>query len=67
MTRASEIAFVWLNIACIDQTPGSLAKAREIGQQAEIFRGAAGTFVWLQRVDIEALQSLLYELCWESW
>ena len=48
---ASRADFVWLDVACIDQTPGSREKAREIGRQARIFRGAAQVFVWLTTHD----------------
>ncbi|KAI1746744.1 hypothetical protein F4782DRAFT_523547 [Xylaria castorea] len=41
------VDFVWLDIACIDQTPNSPEMAREIGRQAKIFRGAVDSFVWL--------------------
>ncbi|KAI1741242.1 hypothetical protein F4680DRAFT_416192 [Xylaria scruposa] len=41
------VNFVWLDIACIDQTPNSPEMAREVGRQAKIFRGAADSFVWL--------------------
>ena len=41
------IEFLWLDIACIDQTPGSREKAQEIGRQAKIFRGATRVFMWL--------------------
>ena len=39
--------FVWLDVACIDQRPGSRAKAREIGRQAKIFGHARHAFIWL--------------------
>lgn len=39
--------FIWLDIACIDQTPGSAEMDREVGRQALIFRGAADVFIWL--------------------
>ena len=41
------VEFLWLDVACIDQTPGSREKAQEIGRQAKIFRGATHVFVWL--------------------
>lgn len=41
------VNFVWLDIACIDQTPNSPENASEVGRQARIFRGAADVFVWL--------------------
>lgn len=42
-----KVDFIWLDIACIDQTPHSEQNAREVGRQAKIFRGAQDTFVWL--------------------
>lgn len=47
----SRVEFLWLDVACIDQTPGSRDKAQEIGRQAKIFRGAAHVFVWLTTHD----------------
>lgn len=41
------VEFVWLDIACIDQTPDSPENASEVGRQARIFRGASDIFVWL--------------------
>ena len=48
---ASRVEFLWLDVACIDQTPASREKAQEIGRQAKIFRGAAHVFVWLTTHD----------------
>lgn len=48
---ASRVEFLWLDVACIDQTPGSREKAQEIGRQAKIFRGATHVFVWLTTHD----------------
>lgn len=44
---ASRVEFLWLDVACIDQTPGSREKAQEVGRQARIFRSATRVFVWL--------------------
>ncbi|KAJ4414714.1 hypothetical protein N0V82_007766 [Gnomoniopsis sp. IMI 355080] len=49
--------FVWLDVACIDQRPGSPLKAQEIGRQAVIFRGAEAVFVWLHGIE----PTVLYE------
>ncbi|KAJ4391873.1 hypothetical protein N0V93_005493 [Gnomoniopsis smithogilvyi] len=49
--------FVWLDVACIDQRPGSPLKAQEIGRQAVIFRGAEAVFVWLHCIE----PTMLYE------
>lgn len=48
----SGVDFLWLDVACIDQTPRSREKAQEIGRQAKIFRGATQVFVWLTTHDI---------------
>lgn len=34
------IEYVWIDIACIQQTPNSREMAAEVGRQAKIFRGA---------------------------
>ena len=47
----SRVEFLWLDVACIDQTPASRDKAQEIGRQAKIFRGATHVFVWLTTHD----------------
>ena len=47
----STVDFLWLDVACIDQSPNSHEKALEIGRQAKIFRGAAQVFVWLTTHD----------------
>lgn len=39
--------FVWLDVACIDQTAGSKDSTSEIGRQARIFKNAFCTFAWL--------------------
>ncbi|KAL8791210.1 MAG: hypothetical protein Q9213_000167 [Squamulea squamosa] len=49
--NAPNVDFLWLDVACIDQTPGSRDKAREIGRQAKIFKGAAQVSVWLTTHD----------------
>ncbi|KAL9041440.1 MAG: hypothetical protein Q9180_001277 [Flavoplaca navasiana] len=46
------VEFLWLDIACINQTPGSADKAREIGRQAKIFKAANQVFIWLTTHDI---------------
>lgn len=66
-----ESEFVWLDVACIDQTPGSPQKAQEIGRQAQIFRGAKRVFVWLHGLDpmvlrgaIEGIFRASSHACW---
>lgn len=41
-----ETEFIWLDVACIDQTPKSEENAREVGRQAKIFKGASRVFAW---------------------
>jgi hypothetical protein len=41
------VEHVWIDVACIDQTPGSAEMATEIGRQAKIFRHAKLVFAWL--------------------
>ncbi|KAL2833485.1 heterokaryon incompatibility protein-domain-containing protein [Aspergillus pseudoustus] len=43
---APESGYVWVDIACIDQEYLPM-KMEEIGKQADIFRGAERTFIWL--------------------
>lgn len=43
------VQFVWLDIACINQTPDSPEKASEIGRQIKIFQGAKDVFIWLPK------------------
>ncbi|KAK8064483.1 hypothetical protein PG994_007121 [Apiospora phragmitis] len=45
VAKEAYLDFVWVDIACIDQNLGSEEKAREIGRQAKIFRGAHQAFV----------------------
>ena len=45
------VEFLWLDVACIDKTPGSREKALEIGRQTKIFRRAETVFVWLTTHD----------------
>ncbi|KAF2729343.1 hypothetical protein EJ04DRAFT_580709 [Polyplosphaeria fusca] len=46
-SSSSQVDFLWLNVACIDQRPSELRAAAEIGRQAAIFKGANRVFVWL--------------------
>ncbi|KAG7039539.1 gibberellin 2-oxidase [Colletotrichum scovillei] len=45
-----QIHYVWLDVACIDQTRGSAEMALEVGRQAKIFKGATHTFAWLTKL-----------------
>lgn len=51
---AEGVDFVWLDIACIDQSSSS-DKAREAGKQASIFKRATKAFIWLWEHDEESL------------
>ncbi|KAI9370416.1 hypothetical protein BJX61DRAFT_96536 [Aspergillus egyptiacus] len=64
ITRDSDTAYVWVDIACIDQTPGSLENAREVGRQAKIFRNAHSAFIWLMKGYryARATQDILWQL-----
>lgn len=61
-TRNSSTAleFVWLDIACIDQNPGSPDAASEIGRQAKIFSGACDVYIWLNTLKWGALINLFF-------
>lgn len=47
----SPVDFIWLDIACIDQTPNSKENASEVGRQAKIFTGATNVFAWFRLSD----------------
>ncbi|KAH0536392.1 hypothetical protein FGG08_006742 [Glutinoglossum americanum] len=47
MQDSPSVDFLWLDIACVDQSPNSATGAAEIGRQAMIFQGADAVFVWL--------------------
>lgn len=53
---------VWLDVACIDQTPGNPLKAQEIGRQAKISRGSRHVFIWLHGVEHMALRRAIQGL-----
>lgn len=44
---STSVEFLWLDVACIDQSFSSPESAAEIGRQADIFRGANHVFAWL--------------------
>ena len=60
----AETDFVWIDVACIDQTEGSRQKDKEIGRQAKIFRGATKAFIWMvdERNKDEASHDILRKL-----
>lgn len=51
------VEFIWLDIACIDQTTPRVPEYfSEIGRQAKIFRGASDVFVWLRNYSAREFQ-----------
>ncbi|CZR50432.1 uncharacterized protein PAC_00304 [Phialocephala subalpina] len=52
---AEGVDFVWLDVACIDQS-SALEKAKEVGKQASIFKRATKAFIWLWEHDEESLR-----------
>ena len=56
------IEFVWLDVACIDQTPNHPQMAFEIGRQARIFRKAKRVFVWVTQSTHEKLEKNIRRL-----
>lgn len=57
---SNTIEFVWLDIACIDQNPGSPDAASEIGRQAKIFSRACDVYVWLNTLEWGTLINLYF-------
>lgn len=53
------VEFVWLDMACIDQNPGSPDAAAEIGRQAKIFKGASHVYAWLNTLYFDTVTRLL--------
>lgn len=54
--------FVWLDIACINQTRGHSQMAVEIGRQAKIFRKAKRVLVWLNGTACAPLERAIQKL-----
>lgn len=54
--RKKPVAFVWLDVACIDQQASEPRSAAEIGRQAAIFKGAQTVCVWLTTQDMQSLR-----------
>lgn len=52
----SKSEFVWLDIACINQTPNHPQMAVEIGRQARIFRKARRVLIWLNQATSQDLE-----------
>ena len=52
----SKIEFVWLDVACINQTPNHPQMATEIGRQARIFKKAKQVIVWLNGIAAQDLE-----------
>ncbi|KAL8644423.1 MAG: hypothetical protein Q9226_007772 [Calogaya cf. arnoldii] len=55
-TNRKPTEFVWLDIACINQTPDHPQKAQEIGRQSQIFKKATKVLIWLNRSSRELLE-----------
>lgn len=53
--------WLWLDIACIDQTPNSPKKAFEIGRQAAIFEKANVSVMWLHQSSLDHIRSCVDE------
>ncbi|KIX03494.1 uncharacterized protein Z518_07047 [Rhinocladiella mackenziei CBS 650.93] len=51
-------AFLWLDVACIDQHENSYDNRVEVGRQAAIFKKARKTYVWISTVAFEDWQLL---------
>ena len=54
----NRLEYMWLDVACIDQTKDSPEMAREIGRQATIFRKAEEGFIWLNQHNTSELQEI---------
>lgn len=54
------VDFVWLDVACINQTPDSDEMDSEIGRQVKIFRGANDVFVWLTGYTCASVYPILH-------
>src|SRR5690606_38753172 len=50
-----DVDWVWIDVACIDQTDGSIEKNEEIGRQVGIFHNAVKAYVWLSRLPQDTL------------
>lgn len=55
--------YVWLDLCCIPQEPGSAIGASEIARQAQIFRNAQVVVAWLN--DVDDFQVLVDIVKWE--
>ncbi|KAI0192676.1 heterokaryon incompatibility protein-domain-containing protein [Xylaria flabelliformis] len=56
----TDIAWVWVDVGCIDQRDNEQA-ALEIGRQASIFKQAQSSFVWLSHVSTAKLTSAIQD------
>ncbi|POS72974.1 heterokaryon incompatibility protein [Diaporthe helianthi] len=56
----SKTPYIWFDLCCIPQEPGSSIGAREIARQAQIFRNAKIVVAWLNEVDdFQGLSAIL--------
>lgn len=65
---AGDLDFVWVDVACINQSPDAPEYTAEIGRQAAIFNRAKRAYVWLHqttgediRVGLELMTEILNE------
>lgn len=54
----SQVEFLWLDVACIDQRSSEPASAAEVGRQAHIFKGACKVSVWLNDTELWQLEAM---------
>ncbi|KAF8533280.1 hypothetical protein BDD12DRAFT_899752 [Trichophaea hybrida] len=58
---AQDTSFLWVDIACIDQTNTAI-KMSEIGKQAAIFDRARNAYIWLSHLEEGQLRGYMQEL-----
>lgn len=56
--QESQVEFLWLDVACIDQRPSEPASAAEVSRQAHIFKGAYKVSVWLNVTELWQLEAM---------
>jgi hypothetical protein len=61
-SQITDLEWVWVDVACIDQRQLSPEKASEVGRQAAIFRNATSTFVWINTHNSDNLTALVTQL-----
>lgn len=58
----TDLEWVWIDVACIDQRKSSPEKASEVGRQAAIFRNATSAFIWINTHSNDDLTALVTQL-----